>query len=201
MNFEVLATEDTLEVSDDIFDRPFNESLVAQVVQLSLANGHTGTRAQKNRARVRGSNRKPWRQKGMGRSRAGTRSSPIWRGGGVTFAALPDDKQRKVNRKMFRGAMCCILSELNRTNRLHVCTDFTLPEPKTKSFLSKLHDFKLDDVLVVDDEPDANAVLAARNLNSVNISKSTRLLPQMLLRQSNVLFTVGAIKQLEESLS
>ena len=157
------APLEAIEVSDAAFSRDFNEDLVHQVVTAYLSGGRQGTRAQKNRSDVRGGGRKPWRQKGSGRARAGTTRSPIWRSGGVTFAARPQDHSQKVNRKMYRAAMQSILSELARQQRLVVVDEFGVQEPKTKALLSRLNTLNLSDVLIVAEgvdrlEVDARAV-------------------------------------------
>ena len=159
----------TVAVSEVAFGKDFNEALVHQVVTAYMAGGRQGTRAQKTRADVRGGGKKPWRQKGTGRARAGTIRSPIWRGGGVTFAASPKDHSQKVNKKMFRGAMRCILSELIRQGRLVVTDEFTVSEPKTKQLAVKLKELELDNVLIVSDDVDENLCLSARNLSKVDV--------------------------------
>ncbi|MEJ2088946.1 MAG: 50S ribosomal protein L4, partial [Gammaproteobacteria bacterium] len=160
-----LATNDgTVEISEVAFGREFNEALVHQVVVAYLAGGRQGSRAQKSRSEVQGGGRKPYRQKGTGRARAGTIRSPIWRGGGVTFAAKPQDHGEKVNRKMYRGALQCILSELIRQDRLVACESFSVAAPKTRGLLEALKQLDLRNVLIVSDDVDENLYLAARNL-------------------------------------
>lgn len=190
-----------VEVSEVAFGREFNEALVHQVVVAYMAAGRQGTRAQKTRADVRGGGRKPWRQKGTGRARAGTIRSPIWRGGGVTFAARPQDHSQKVNRKMYRGAMCSILSELVRQDRLVLVEDFNLQAPKTKALVSRLRELALDSVLIVTDSVDENLYLAARNLKDVDVRDVVATDPVSLLSFEKVVMTVGALKQFEEMLA
>ncbi|MCG8433908.1 MAG: 50S ribosomal protein L4 [Gammaproteobacteria bacterium] len=188
-------------VSDIAFGREFNEPLVHQVVTAFMAGGRSGTKAQKNRAAVQGGGSKPWRQKGTGRARAGTIRSPIWRTGGVTFAAQPRDFSQKVNRKMYRGAVSSILSELVRQERLVLLEEFGVDAPKTKQLVEKLKELELDNVLIVKDEVDENLYLAARNLHSVDVRDVQALDPVSLIRHEKVLMTVSAVKQIEEWLA
>ena len=188
-------------VSDIAFGREFNEPLVHQVVTAFMAGGRSGTKAQKNRAAVQGGGSKPWRQKGTGRARAGTIRSPIWRTGGVTFAAQPRDFSQKVNRKMYRGAVSSILSELVRQERLVLLEEFGVDAPKTKQLVEKLKELELDNVLIVKDEEDENLYLAARNLHSVDVRDVQALDPVSLIRHEKVLMTVSAVKQIEEWLA
>ena len=190
-----------VEVSEVAFGREYNEALVHQVVVAYMSAGRQGTVAQKTRAEVRGGGRKPWRQKGTGRARAGTIRSPIWRGGGVTFAARPQDHSQKVNRKMYRGAMCSILSELVRQDRLVLVEDFNLDAPKTKTLVSRLKELALDSVLIVTDSVDENLYLAARNLKDVDVRDVVATDPVSLLSFDKVVMTVGALKQFEEMLA
>ncbi|EWM38550.1 50S ribosomal protein L4, partial [Vibrio parahaemolyticus] len=159
---------DALTVSETTFGREFNEALVHQVVVAYAAGARQGTRAQKTRSEVSGGGAKPWRQKGTGRARAGTIRSPIWRTGGVTFAAKPQDHSQKVNKKMYRGAMKSILSELVRQERLIVVDNFSVEAPKTKELVAKLKELELTDALIVTSEVDENLFLAARNLYKVD---------------------------------
>lgn len=188
-------------VSDTTFGREFNESLVHQVVVAYLAGARAGTRAQKTRAEVRGGGRKPWRQKGTGRARSGTITSPIWRKGGVTFAAKPQDHSQKVNKKMYRGAIRSILSELVRQERLVVVESFAIEAPKTKELNTKLKELGLDEVLIVTDSVDENLYLAARNMHKVDVRDVAAIDPVSLIGFDKVLITVDAVKQLEEVLS
>lgn len=200
MNLNLAASGGSVEVSETAFGREFNEALVHQVVVAYMAGGRQGSKAQKTRAEVRGGGRKPWRQKGTGRARAGSIRSPIWRGGGTTFAARPQDHSQKVNRKMYRGALRCILSELVRQERLVVCEDFGLESPKTKDLLARLKDLQLDSVLIVSEEVDENLYLASRNLKAVDVRDVQGVDPVSLISHDKVLMTVGALRRLEEAL-
>jgi large subunit ribosomal protein L4 len=201
MNLNLATNDGSVEISEAAFGREFNEALVHQVVVAFLAGGRQGTKAQKNRSDVRGGGRKPWRQKGTGRARAGTIRSPIWRGGGATFAARPQDHGEKVNRKMYRGALQCILSELIRQERLIACESFSLDAPKTRGLLDALKKLELDNVLIVSDTIDENLYLASRNLKSVDVRDVQGVDPVSLLSHDKVLVTVGALKKLEEALA
>jgi len=192
---------DAMTVSDTTFGREFNESLVHQVVVAYLAGARAGTRAQKTRSEVRGGGAKPWRQKGTGRARSGTINSPIWRTGGVTFAAKPQNHSQKVNKKMYRGAIRSILSELVRQDRLIVVESFSVDAPKTRELLNKLRDLDLQEVLIVTDSVEENLYLAARNLHKVDVRDVAAVDPVSLIGFDKVLVTVEAIKQLEEMLS
>ncbi|NOX09735.1 MAG: 50S ribosomal protein L4 [Gammaproteobacteria bacterium] len=191
----------SVEVSDKNFDREYSEALVHQVVTAYLAGARSGTRAQKTRSDVRGGGAKPWRQKGTGRARSGTIRSPIWRGGGVTFAARPQDHSQKVNRKMYRGAMQAILSELLRTDRLIIVDDFIVSAPKTKELVSKLRDMDIEDVLIISENADENLFLAAQNLYHVGISDVDGINPVALIGFDKVLLTVEALRAFEEKLA
>jgi len=190
----------TVSVSDATFAREYNEELVHQVVTAYMAGARQGTRAQKNRAAVNGGGKKPWRQKGTGRARAGTTRSPIWRSGGVTFAAKPQDHSQKVNRKMYRAAMQTIMSELARQDRLMVVESLDLEAPKTKLLLQRLGEYGVDNVLIVSTEVDENLYLAARNLHKVNVSDVDDIDPLSLIGHDKVMVTVGAVKKFEEML-
>lgn len=190
-----------VDVSDGAFGAPFNEPLVHQVVVAYLAGARAGTRAQKTRSQVRGGGAKPWRQKGTGRARAGTIRSPIWRGGGVTFAATPRDFSQKVNRKQYRAAMRSILSELVRQERLLLCEEFKVEAPKTKELVNKLAPLAGKSVLIVTQESDMNLLLAARNLHSVEISEARDVDPVRLVAYDAVIMTVPALRVLEERVS
>ena len=187
-----------VEVADAAFGAEYNASLVHQVVSAFMAGARSGTSAQKTRAEVRGGGAKPWRQKGTGRARAGSSRSPIWRGGGVTFAARPRSYAQKVNRKMYRGAMRSILSELLRQDRIHLVEEFGVSSPKTRELVSKLEDLGLDDVLIVVEECGAELALASRNLHWVAVSEARDLNPVSLLAFSQVLMTVAACRSMEE---
>ncbi|KHL70343.1 MULTISPECIES: 50S ribosomal protein L4 [Pseudomonas] len=189
-----------IEVSDRIFGGEFNETLVHQAVVAYMAGGRQGTRAQKTRAEVSGGGAKPFRQKGTGRARAGSIRSPIWRSGGVTFAAKPQDHSQKLNKKMYRAAMRSILAELARTDRLVVVEEFSVDAPKTKGLLSKLGGLNLSDVLIVTDAVDQNLYLAARNLPHVDVRDVQGSDPVSLIAYDKVLITVSAVKKFEELL-
>ena len=194
------AAAGTVSVSDATFAREYNEELVHQVVTAFMAGSRQGTRAQKNRAAVRGGGAKPWRQKGTGRARAGTRSSPIWRSGGVTFAAQPQDHSQKVNRKMYRAALRTIMSELARQDRLVVVESLDMAEPKTKVLVKQLGEFGLDNVLIVSAELDTNLYLASRNLHKVDVRDVASVDPVSLIAYDKVMVTVDAVKKFEEML-
>lgn len=195
------AKDKSINVSEANFSREFNEALVHQVVVAYQAAARAGTRAQKTRSDVRGGGAKPWRQKGTGRARAGTSRSPIWRSGGVTFAARPQDHSQKVNRKMYRGAMRSILSELLRQDRLLIVDDIKIDAPKTKQLVASLKNYNLNDVLIVTETDDINLYLAARNLHKVDVLDATGLNPLDLVRFEKVLMTVDSLKRVEELLA
>src|SRR5690554_7458989 len=174
-------TGSAVTISDEAFGREFNESLVHQVITAYMAGARQGTKAQKSRAEVRGGGIKPWRQKGTGRARAGTSSSPIWRAGGVTFAAKPRSFEQKVNKKMYRAAMQSILSELIRQERLVVADTFAVDTHKTKEFVAKLKELELSNVLIVSDEVNENLYLAARNVPHVGITEASSIDPVSLI--------------------
>lgn len=191
----------SLEVSDDTFGAGFNEALVHQVVIAYMARGRAGTKAQKTRAEVRGGGRKPWKQKGGGRARAGSSRSPIWVGGGRAFAAVPRDHAQKVNRKMYRGAMRAVLSEIVRQDRLTVVDSLDLAQPKTKELVERLNGLGLDQVLILVDSYQDNLLLAARNLPAVEVLDVQGLDPVSLVRYGRVLATTAAVKAVGERLS
>lgn len=195
------GSKGTVAVSEANFGREFNQDLVHQVVVSYLAGARQGSKAQKNRAAVSGGGKKPWRQKGTGRARAGTTRSPIWRSGGVTFAAQPRDHQQKVNRKMYRAALRCILSELARQERLIVVEEFAVEAPKTKALVQKLADYDLKDVLIVVEEVEESLYLASRNLHTVDVRDISGVDPVSLVGFDRVLVTVPALKKLEEALA
>ncbi len=195
------AAAGTVQVSDITFGREFNADLVHQVVTAWLAGARQGTRAQKTRSEVRGGGAKPWRQKGTGRARAGTSRSPIWRAGGVTFAAKPQDYSQKVNRKMYRAALRTLLSELARSERLVVVEDIALEEPKTRLLVQKLGDYGLESVLIITEDVSENLYLASRNLHKVDVRDVSAIDPVSLLAFDKVLVTVPALKKIEESLA
>ena len=194
------ASAGTVSVSDVAFAREYNEALVHQVVTAYLAGARQGTRAQKTRSEVSGGGKKPWRQKGTGRARAGTIRSPIWRTGGVTFAAKPQDHSQKVNRKMYRAAIRSILSELARQERLWVVESMDVEAPKTKLLVKQLGEFGLDNVLIVASEVNENLYLASRNLHSVDVRDVESVDPVSLIAYDKVVVTVDAVKKFEEML-
>ena len=201
MELTLKDAKGALEVSDATFGREFNEALVHQVVVAFGAGARQGTKAQKTRSEVRGGGKKPWRQKGTGRARAGTIRSPIWVGGGRAFAAKPRDFEQKVNKKMYRGAIQSILSELVRQERLIVVEKFGVETPKTKELLAKLNEYGLTDVLIVTPEVDENLFLASRNLYKVDVRDVQGIDPASLIAFDKVLITAEAVKQLEEALA
>ena len=201
MDLQLHKAKDKLAVSDDVFGRVFNEGLVHQAVVSYLAGARSGTRAQKSRSAVRGGGAKPWRQKGTGRARAGTIRSPIWRSGGKTFAATPQDHSVKLNRKMYRAAIRSILSELLRQDRLLVVEDIKVDAPKTKSLVAKLADLDLDSVTIVTETGDENLYLSARNLSKVGVTDVAGVSPVDLVGAEKVLMTVVAVRAIEEWLS
>ena len=190
-----------IQVSEATFGRAFNEDLVHQAVTAYLSGGRQGSRAQKNRSDVRGGGRKPWKQKGSGRARAGSTRSPIWRTGGVTFAARPQDHSQKLNRKMYRAALQSILSELARQDRLIVVESIQLEQPKTKLLQQKLNALNLNNVLIISDEINENLYLSARNLPNVDVRDVSGADPVSLVRFDKVLITVSAMKKFEEVLA
>ncbi|MDE2070644.1 MAG: 50S ribosomal protein L4 [Gammaproteobacteria bacterium] len=192
----------SITLSDATFAREFNEALVHQVVTAFLAGGRAGTKAQKTRGMVRGGGKKPWAQKGSGQARAGSIRSPLWRGGGKTFAAVPRDFSQKVNRKMYQGAMRAILSELVRQQRVVVLPEFGVEAPKTKQLATKLKALGLEsNVLIVTEQVDEKLYLAARNLVNVEVREVTGLDPVSLVGYAKVLLTVPSIRRLEEWLA
>ncbi|NLQ18662.1 50S ribosomal protein L4 [Marinomonas sp. M1K-6] len=201
MNLNLTGAEGTVEVSDVAFAREYNEALVHQVVTSYLAGARQGSRAQKTRSEVAGGGRKPWKQKGSGRARAGTIRSPLWRSGGVTFAAKPQDHSQKVNKKMYRAAMRTIWSELVRQDRLVVVEDLKLEAPKTKLFIAKMAELNIENALIVSHELDSNLFLAARNIPNVDVRDAASIDPVSLIAYDKVLVTVGALKQVEEALA
>lgn len=190
-----------IEVSERTFGGEFNETLVHQAVVAYMAGGRQGTRAQKTRSEVSGGGKKPWRQKGTGRARAGTIRSPIWRSGGTTFAAKPQDHSQKLNKKMYCAAMRSILAELVRQDRLVVVDDFAVAAPKTKELAAKLAGLGLNDVLIVSESVDQNLYLAARNLPHVDVRDVQGSDPVSLIAYDKVLITVSAVKKFEELLA
>ena len=195
------ASKKSVEVSDANFGSEFNETLVHQAVVAYLAGARAGTRAQRNRSAVRGGGKKPWRQKGTGRARAGTIRSPLWRSGGVTFAAKPQDHSQKLNKKMYRAAMRSILSELVRQERLLVIDNFEMDAPKTKELADKLKALGVDKGILITKGLNEALYLSARNLPNVGICDVEVVDPVSLVRFDKVIMTVSAVQQLEESLA
>jgi large subunit ribosomal protein L4 len=200
MKLKSVNGDSTLQVSEAAFGHKFNEALVHQVLTAYRNTARAGTKAQKSRAEVRGGGRKPWAQKGTGQARAGSSRSPIWVGGGRTFAAKPRDFAQKVNRKMYRGALRAMLSELARTERLLVTESIPLEQPKTKLLASQLKAWALPSVLIVVEATDEMLALAARNLPHVEVIEVPALNPLSLAAHDKVLMTVGAVKLIEERL-
>ena len=197
MNLDLAVSGGSVELAETAFAREYNEALVHQVVVAYMAAGRQGSRAQKNRSAVSGGGKKPWRQKGTGRARAGTTRSPIWRSGGVTFAAQPQDHSTKVNRKMYRGALRCIVSELIRQQRLIAVESFAVEAPKTKALLTQLKDLEISNGLIITEEVDENLFLAARNVKAVDVRDVEAIDPVSLISYDKVLITVPALKKLE----
>ena len=189
-----------VELSEVAFGREFNEALVHQVVTAYLAGGRQGSKAQKSRGEVSGGGKKPFRQKGTGRARAGSIRSPIWVGGGKTFAARPQDWSQKVNRKMYRGAMQCILAELVRQGRLVLVEEIAIAAPKTKELLAKLNDLNATRALIVTDAVDENLYLAARNIPHVDVVDAAAIDPVSLIAFDKVVMSVAAAKKIEVEL-
>jgi large subunit ribosomal protein L4 len=200
MKLKMVSGAAELQVSEAAFGHKFNEALVHQVITAYRNAGRSGTKAQKSRAEVSGGGKKPWSQKGTGQARAGSNRSPIWVGGGKTFAAKPRDFEQKVNRKMYRGALRSMLSELARTERLVVTESLGLEAPKTKLLVGQLKAWSLESVLIVVEATDEKLFLAARNLPRVEVIEVSGLNPLSLARHDKVLMTVGAVKMLEERL-
>jgi len=195
------ASTKSIEVSDANFSREFNEALVHQAVTGYLAGARSGTRAQKTRSDVRGGGKKPWKQKGTGRARSGTIRSPIWRSGGVTFAARPKDWSQKLNRKMYRAAIRSILSELVRTDRLMVVDSFTVDAPKTKDMVERLNKLNANNVMIVTEDLSDNLYLSTRNLHHVGVCDANNVDPVSLIRFEKVIITADAVKKIEETLA
>lgn len=190
-----------IDVSDKAFAREFNEGLVHQVITAYRAAGRSGTKAQKSRADVSGGGIKPWRQKGTGRARVGSIRSPLWRTGGVTFAARTRDHSQKINKKMYRAAMAAILSQLLRENRLVVVEDFTLEQPKTRELVKKLSILDVNHALIITENEDPNLRLASRNLPGISAILEAHIEPVSLVAFEKIVVTVAALKKIEERLS
>jgi len=201
MDLQLHNSKEKITVSDAVFAADYKQSLVHQLVTAYMAAGRAGTKAQKNRSAVSGGGAKPWRQKGTGRARAGTIRSPIFRSGGVTFAAQPRDYSQKVNRKMYRSGIRSILSELARNDRLVVVEDITVDAAKTKQLLGKLTDLGVSKTLIVTETGDEKLYLSARNLPNVEVSDVAGVNPVNLVRYEHVVVTVGAVRAIEEWLS
>ena len=200
MEVTITGSGKGISVSDAAFAKDFNESLVHQVVTAYMSGARQGTRAQKTRSEVAGGGKKPWRQKGTGRARAGTIRSPLWRSGGVTFAAKPQSFEQKVNRKMYRAAMRSIFSELVRQERLVVVDDMNVETPKTKAFTAKLSDIGVSNALILSDNVEQNLHLASRNIPHVDVRDVAGLDPVSLVAFDKVVVTVPALKKIEEML-
>lgn len=198
MKFSIANKKATVTVSDDIFTREYNESLVHQAVTAYLAGSRAGTKAHKSRSDVKGGGAKPWRQKGTGRARAGTSRSPIWRSGGVAFAARPRNYNQKLNKKMVRAAYASMFSELARQERLHIVEDFEVTEPKTKQALERLNKLSLSSALIITEEADKNLYLSVRNLPHVDVTEIGGLDPVSLLKYKDVVVTKDALQAIEE---
>lgn len=201
MELQMQGKGGSVTVSDDTFGADFREALVHQVVTAFLAGARRGTRAQKNRSQVSGGGIKPWRQKGTGRARAGTIRSPIWKGGGKAFAARPQNHDQKVNRKMYRGAMRSILSELIRQDRMVVVDSMAVTAPKTRELVGKLSDLDVDSALLIVEDPDENLFLAARNLHWVDVCDVATCDPVVLIKYEKVVVTEAALRKFEENLA
>lgn len=201
MDLQIFNGSTNVSLNDAVFGCDFKEGLVHQAVTAFLSGARQGTKAQKNRTAVRGGGAKPWAQKGTGRARAGTSRSPLWRSGGVTFAAQPRDYSVKLNKKMYRSAIRSILSELVRQERLVVVEDFSVEEPKTKSMVQKLKDFGNGSTLIVTETGDEALYLSARNLTNVDVTDVSGLNPVSLVGFDKVVITVGSIRVIEEWLS
>ena len=191
----------TMSVADSVFAVDFNEPLVHQVLVSYMAGSRSGTKSQKSRSEVRGGGRKPWRQKGTGRARAGTIRSPLWRGGGVTFAAKPRDYSKKVNRKMFRGAMRSIFSELIRQKRFICVDEFDVAESKTKLVKDKLNKLGLKEALIITEGLSENLYLGVRNIPKVDVMDTNEINPYSLIGFEKILITQAAVEKVEEWLS
>lgn len=200
MELTITGSGKGISVSDTAFAKDFNESLVHQVVTAYMAAGRQGTRAQKTRSEVSGGGKKPWRQKGTGRARAGTIRSPLWRSGGVTFAAKPQSHEQKVNRKMYRAALRSIFSELVRQERLVVVDDLAIETPKTKAFNAKLKDMGVTSALILAESVEQNLHLASRNIPHIDVRDVAGLDPVSLVAFDKVVVTVPALKKIEEML-
>ena len=201
MDLQIHNSKEKIAVSDAVFGFDYKESLIHQLVNAYMAGGRSGTKAQKTRSQVRGGGKKPWAQKGGGRARAGTSRSPLWRAGGVTFAAQPRDYTQKLNKKMYRTGIRSILSELARSERLIVVDDITVDAPKTQQMIGKLKELGTDKTLIITETGDENLYLSARNLHNVEITDVAGMNPVSLVHYDNAVVTVGAVRAIEEWLS
>jgi len=201
MDLQLHNSKEKITVSDTVFGFDYKESLVHQIVTAYMAGARSGTKAQKNRAAVSGGGAKPWAQKGSGRARAGTIRSPLWRSGGVTFAAQPRDYSQKLNKKMYRAGIRSIFSELARSERMLIVDDITVDAPKTKQLLSKLKELGVEKTLIVTETGDEKLYLSARNLHNVEVTDVAGINPVSLIRYDNIVITVGAVRAIEEWLS
>ena len=201
MDLQIHNSKEKIAVSDTVFGFDYKESLIHQLVNAYLAGGRSGTKAQKTRSQVRGGGAKPWAQKGGGRARAGTSRSPLWRAGGVTFAAQPRDYTQKLNKKMYRTGIRSILSELARSERMIVVDDITVDAPKTKEMIGKLKELGTDKTLIITETGDENLYLSARNLHNVEITDVAGMNPVSLVHYDKAVFTVGAVRAIEEWLA
>ena len=200
MELTVNGVGSKVSLSQAAFGREFNEALIHQVVTAYMAKARQGSKKQKTRSEVSGGGKKPWKQKGSGRARAGTIRSPLWRGGGKTFAAVPRDYSQKVNKKMYRAAMQSILSELVRQDRLVLVEDLVVDQPKTKLFIEKLKGLDLTSVLIISDSVDENLYLASRNIPAVSVCDAIAVDPVSLISYEKVMLTLPALKKIEEML-
>ncbi len=201
MDIAIHNSKKKVSVSDDAFAASFNEALVHQLVVSYMASGRAGSKAQKTRSQVRGGGAKPWRQKGTGRARAGTIRSPIWRSGGVTFAATPRDFSKKLNKKMYRVGMRSLVSELLRQDRLVLIDKLGVTEPKTRQMQARLTELGIDDALLLTDGLDSAVYLAARNIPNIQVMDISIVDPVSLLQQEKVVIDEAALKKLEERLA
>ncbi len=190
-----------VKLDDAVFAKEYNETLVHQAVVAYMATGRAGTKAQKTRSDVSGGGAKPWRQKGTGRARAGTSRGPLWRSGGVTFAARPRDYSKKLNKKMYRSAMCSIFSELVRSESLIIVESFGVKEPKTKAMVAELGKLDVSNVLLISDEEDNNITLSARNIPNCETLTVSKLNPVSLVNHDKVVISSAAVKKVQEWLS
>ena len=201
MDLQLHNSKEKIAVSETVFGSEYKEALVHQLVTAYMATGRSGTKAQKNRARVSGGGAKPWNQKGSGRARAGTIRSPLWRGGGLTFAAKPRDYSQKLNKKMYRAGICSIFSELNRLERLIVVDDITVDAPKTQQLVAKLKELGVSKTMIITETGDEKLYLSARNLWNVEVTDVAGLSPVNLVGFEKIIITVGAVRAIEEWLA